>query len=475
MLKISMIAAGAVAFTRKIVGDILSVPELQDTAFHFQDIDEERLEGITRVMHREIKENPVQTQAKIEATTDRREALKDADYVFNAARIGGMEGWRIHTDIPLKYGVDQAVADTLCPGGIMFGQMGIPFILDVCEDIADVAKPGVVFLNHGNPMAMLTWAALHYSDVNFLGLCHGVQGNHPLIAKAFGLPKEEVDFIAAGINHQTWFVRILHKGKDLTGDLLAALEAQPDVMLQQKCRVDVLRRTGYFSTEGNGHLSEYLPWYRKRADDIDNWIAYGEEVDNKPNFGETGGFLRKRLEDMETVEEEFARLMESRVRPFTREAASHEHGHRIIEALETGRPYRGEFNVINNGSISNLPDDAIVETPCYVDGSGIQVTQVGDLPDVCAAICNASIAVQRLSVKAAITGDAMLLKQAMMMDPLTAAVCSTPEIWQMTDELLVADAQWLPQYADAIAEARKNLATAEPLGTKGTAGYARIN
>jgi alpha-galactosidase len=214
----------------------------------------------------------------------------------------------------------------------------------------------------------------------------------------------------------------------------------------------MLRRFGYFSTESNNHLAEYLPWYLKRAKDMGKWIVQGSR------WLGAGGYLRMCKDQRKSFEADYQKLLLETPPPYTSETRSHEHGSHIIEALETGRVYRGHFNVVNNGAITNLPPDAIVEVPGYVDRNGINIPIVGDLPLGCAAVCNASISVQRLAVEAAVSGDDDLLRQAMMMDPLVGAVCDPPEIWRMVDELLVAEAKWLPQYKKLIAEARRRLA-----------------
>ena len=237
----------------------------------------------------------------------------------------------------------------------------------------------------------------------------------------------------------------------------------------EKVRIDMLKRFGYYSTESNGHLSEYLPWYRKRVDEIHNWIDMESWIN-----GETGGYLRVCTEGRNWFETDFPNWMKEPAKEFIPEKRSIEHGGYIIEGLETGRVYRGHFNVVNNGTITNLPDDAIVEVPAYVDANGINIPKVGDLPLGCAAVCNASISVQRLSVEAAVKGDDFLLRQAMMMDPLTGAVCNPPEIWQMVDEFLVAEAQWLPQYEASIAKAKARLDSGNLIPTKTTEGAARV-
>ncbi len=449
--KIAFIGAGSIGFTRRLLGDILSVEELRDISVAFTDINERNLDMVTRLCQRDIDENGL--DIRIASTTDRREALKDARYVFNVVRIGGLEAFETDIDIPLKYGVDQCVGDTLCAGGIMYGQRGIAAVLEFCRDIREVSEKGCLLLNYANPNAMMTWACNKYGKVNTIGLCHGVQGGHELIADALGYKKEEVDIICAGINHQTWYIQIKHKGEDQRGRLLDALLAHPVYSETEKVRIDMLKRFGYFSTESNGHLSEYVPWYRKKAGEIKDWIDTRSWI-----HGETGGYLRVCTEGRNWFETDFPNWMKEPAYEYKKEARSNEHGSYIIEGLETGRIYRGHFNVVNKGTISNLAEDCIVEVPGYVDANGINIPRVGDLPMGCAAVCNVSINVQRLAVEAAVNGDELLLKQAMMMDPLTGAVCDPPHIWQMTDEMLIAQEKWLPQYKKTIAEAKKRVA-----------------
>ena len=470
-MRTAVIGAGSIGFTRGIVHDILCVPEFANTEFAFTDIDERNLDMVYQLVKRDV--DSAGLPAKVTATTNRREALTGAKYVFSVVRVGGLEGFATDIDIPLKYGVDQCVGDTLSAGGIMYGQRNIPVILEFCKDIREVAAPDCLFVNHANPMAMNVWAANVYGGgVRTVGLCHGVEGGHHLIADAFGLPKDEVDIICAGINPQTWYISIKHKGEDLTGKLLAALEKHPTYSKTQKVRIDMLRRFGYFSTESNGHLSEYVPWYRKRPDEIIQWID--ADFTSWIN-GETGGYLRVCTENRSWFETDFPEWMKQPPMEFGPETRGGEHGSYIMEGLETGRTYRGHFNVANHGTISNLPADAIIEVPGYVDANGINIPRVGDLPLGCAAVCNASISVQRLAAEAAVHGDDMLLRQAMMMDPLVGAVCNPPEIWQMVDEMLVAGEQWLPQYTKAIADAKKRLKSGKLIPTKEYEGAARLH
>lgn len=438
-IKIAFIGAGSIGFTRRLLTDILSVPELRDLDVRFMDIDEESMSMAAQLCQRDIRENGL--NLKIQTTTNRREALKDADYIINTVRIGGLEAFKTDVEIPMKYGVNQCVGDTLCAGGIMYGQRGIAFMLDLCKDVREVASDNVLLLNYANPNAMMTWAANLYGKVNTIGLCHGVQHGHSMIADALHLPQDEVDIVCAGINHQTWYISIKHEGKDINHQLLDAFKEHPEYSVNEKVRIDMMERFGYFSTESNGHLSEYLAWYRKRPDEIEKWIS-----DYSWANGEPGGYLRACEERKDSYDTEFPQMMSEEPNKYDYNERSNEHGSWIIESLETGKIYRGHFNVINNGSITNLADDAIVEVPGYVDYNGVNIPIVGDLPLGCAAVCNQSIGVQRLAVEAAVHGDVQLLKQAMLMDPLTGAVLNPPEVWTLTDEMLLAQEEWLPQY-----------------------------
>ncbi|RQW20160.1 alpha-glucosidase/alpha-galactosidase [Bacillus sp. C1-1] len=465
--KVAFIGAGSIGFTRTLLRDLLSVPEFKGIEIAFTDINAENLKMVTALCQRDLKGNGLNIEIK--ATLDRREALTNARYIFSVVRIGGLEAFEQDISIPLNYGIDQCVGDTLSAGGIMYGQRGIQEMLAICKDIRDVAEPNCLLLNYANPMAMLTWACQTYGGVNTVGLCHGVQGGHRQIATVFDLDKKDVDIVCAGINHQTWYVQIKHEGKDLTTSLLGAFEQHPEYQHTEKVRIDMLKRFGYYSTESNGHLSEYVPWYRKRSDEIIDWIDLGSWIN-----GETGGYLRVCTEGRNWFKEDFPNWMKEPVLEYGNDQRGEEHGSYIIEALETGRIYRGHFNRMNNGVITNLPDDCVIEAPGYVDRNGINMTIVGDLPLGCAAVCSASVQVQRLAVKAAITGDDQLLRQAFMMDPLTGAVCTPPEIWQLVDDLLIAQERWLPQYEKSIVAAKQRQQTEPRIQTKGSTGAARF-
>jgi len=452
--RIAIIGAGSVGFTRKLVGDLLCVPEFADVEIALTDIDRHNLDMIETILKRTVSASRL--PARVTATTERRKAVEGARYIINCVRVGGLEAYADDIRIPLKYGVDQCVGDTICAGGILYGQRNIPVILDFCRDIREVAEPGAKFLNYANPMAMNSWAAVEYGKVDTVGLCHGVQHGAEQIAEVLGAAPGELDYFCSGINHQTWYIDVRLRGRRVGKDeLVAAFEAHPVHSRQEKVRIDVLKRFGVYSTESNGHLSEYLPWYRKRPDEIAKWIDMSHWI-----HGETGGYLRHSTETRNWFETEYPRLLEAAGRAVDPAERSLEHASYILEALETGRIYRGHFNVRNEGVITNLAPDAIIESPGFVDRFGINMVAGITLPEASAATCTASINVQRMAVHAAIAGDLDLLKLAVLHDPLVGAICTPDEVWQMVDEMVVAQAAWLPQYAHAIAGAKERLAAA---------------
>ena len=464
--KVAIIGAGSVGFTKTLISDLLKVPEFAGIEIALTDINPHNLDMIAQIIRKIVEVNKL--PATVTATTDRRAAISGARYIMSCVRVGGLEAFATDVNIPLKYGVDQCVGDTICAGGILYGQRNIPVILEFCKDIRELAEPGALFLNYANPMAMNTWAALEYGKVDTVGLCHGVQHGAHQIAEVLGVTDAELDYICSGINHQTWYIDLKVNGRKIeTDELIAAFEKHPVYSKQEKVRIDVLKRFGVYSTESNGHLSEYLPWYRKRPDEIGRWIDMSHWI-----HGETGGYLRYSTETRNWFETEFPQFLDQAGTPLSEHKRTKEHASYIIEARETGRVYRGHFNQRNNGIIRNLPADAIIESPGFVDRFGINMVEGIELPLACAATCSVSISVQRMSVAAAVTGDIDMLKRAVLHDPLVGAICTPDEVWQMVDEMVVAQAKWLPQYADAIPAAKERLAKST-IRTKDWEGAAR--
>ncbi len=442
MAKITFIGAGSTVFTRNLSNDILLTPALQGSTLTLMDIDPERLEQARSLVEALVARYGV--SAKVEATTNRLEAVQDANYVITTFQQGGLEAYEQDIRIPLMYGVEQCVGDTLGPGGVFRALRTIPVLLDLCNDLDDVA-PDALLLNYVNPMAANCWAVSEATGRPLVGLCHSVQGTSEMLADWVGVPYEEVVFQCAGINHQAWFLEFRRGQEDLY-PLIREVASREDIYGQEPVRIDLMKYFGYFVTESSGHASEYVPYFRKNAQMINNELTlrFKNPQDQWFDFGRTGGYLRHCRRQAGEVQREFRELIDGvATLPFER---SREYCSRIIEAVETNCVARINGNVPNNGLIDNLPDGCCVEVPCLVDGNGIQPVWVGALPSQLAGLNRTNINVQELIVEAALTGDIDAVHQAVMLDPLTAAVCTLPQIHEMVEEMLEKQAQWLPQF-----------------------------
>jgi alpha-galactosidase len=433
MAKIAMIGAGSLVFGKTLMSDLLATPALAGSEYRLMALTRARLGKMQAFVKRLIKDNGV--EAKVIATTDRREALRGADYVVVMIQAGGVAEFRQDYEIPLKYGVDQCIGDTLGPGGVFRALRHIPALLDIARDMRELC-PNALLLNYANPMAMCCWALGRVPGLEFVGLCHGVQTTLDLISSYTGVPKEEIDHLAAGINHMAWFLKLDHRGRDLYPTLKRNFE-KPGYYVNEKVRGEVLRHFGYFMTESTGHLSEYLPYFRKNRKALDLYC-------DEPAFGgESGAYYKycAMLADKFAGTDPLS-IESTKLGPRSAEYCSH-----IIEASETGRIFLLNGNIRNDGYITNLPAGCCVEVPIYVDRTGLHPTVVGDLPPQCAALNMTNVLVQGLTVEAGLAGDPELVMQAVALDPLTASVLTLKEIRDLTAEMLQAEARWLPQFA----------------------------
>jgi len=431
--KIAMIGAGSVVFCKTLLSDILATPALAESEFALMNRTETKLRRMEAFAKRMIKENGL--NATVWGTLNLQEAIKDADFVVIMIQIGGLDAFGLDYEIPLKYGVDQCIGDSLGPGGIFRGLRTIPVLVDIARDMERYAKPGAIMLQYANPMAANCLALGQSTNVPFVGLCHGVQTTLDLIARYCEVPKEEINFLCGGINHMDWFLKLTHKGRDLYPKLREVFE-KPEYYKNEKVRGEVFRQFGYFMTESTGHLSEYLPWFRKNQKSLNLYC-------DEPSFGgESGAYykyskvLSAKYAKVDPLEFETAKI----------EKRSVEYCSYIMEAVVTGKPFRFMGNVRNNGYITNLPLNACVEVPTFADNRGLQPVRIGEIPPQCAAACITNINSQILTAKAALEGDTENIVHAVAMDPLTGAVLTLNEIRDMCSEMFEAERPWLPQF-----------------------------
>ncbi|HET8984698.1 MAG TPA: alpha-glucosidase/alpha-galactosidase [Trueperaceae bacterium] len=423
MTKVTFVGAGSTVFAKTLIGDVLTYPELSDCTIVLHDIDPVRLE--TSAVVAERIRGSLGVGARIEATTDRERALDGADFAVTTINVGGYEPATV-TDfaIPKRYGLRQTIGDTLGIGGIMRALRTIPVLLDIDADMQRLC-PDVLHLQHSNPMAMNCWALARAGGVRTVGLCHSVQGTAKQLAADVGVPSEEVDYRAAGINHMAFYLKLEHDGVDLTPALQSVIDEErvPD---WNRVRYEVFRRLGYFVTESSEHFAEYVPWFikRDRPDLIERF--------NVP-LDEYLARCQRQIAGWDALRDELtASTTPLEVR------RSEEYGSRIIHSVVTGQPRVVYGNVANDGLIDNLPDGCCVEVPCLVDANGVQPTRVGALPPHLAALMQTNVNVQGLTVEAALTGKREHVYHAAMLDPHTAAELDLDQIHSLVDELLEA-------------------------------------
>jgi alpha-galactosidase len=433
MPRIVFVGAGSMVFATKLVGDILSFNELNDSTITLMDIDDHRLGQSTRVAEAMVHNEGL--DATIEATTDRIEALEGADYVLNMINVGGTEPFENEIRIPGAYGVEQSIGDTIGPGGVFRGLRTVPTMLDIADDMEAVC-PDALLLNYTNPMSILCGAMFEATDVETVGVCHSVPHTAEAIAEYVDIPQAELDHWVAGINHVAWFLEATHQGRSVYPALREAME-DPATYERDTVRFEIMKHFGYFPTESSHHLSEYVPYFRTDEGTIEE-LTGTDYAERMPTGTYLEGWKSRSAErddpdlhvDLDDVSVE----------------RSEEYASRLIHSIETDTPRRLNLNVSNETTaIQNLPENACVEVPVLVDGTGLRPCSVGKLPTQIAAFCRQHATVHRLTLEGALNNDREKVHQAVKHDPLTAAECTLDEIHEMTTELIAANAEYLPE------------------------------
>ena len=436
MSKICLIGAGSTIFAKRLLGDILQTPGLQESEIVLHDIDTERLKTSAIVTKRIIESLGLATS--IFASQDRKKALQGVDYVILMMQVGGYKpSTVIDFEIPKKYGLRQTIADTVGVGGIMRALRTVPVIKAILNDMEDVC-PKATLLNYVNPMAMLCMAINRLApELPMVGLCHSVQGTAKELAMDLGEDISDINYFCAGINHMSFYLRFEKKVDGVTEDLYPRLKkiAEDGTMPDgNRVRYEMLKSLGYFVTESSEHFAEYTPWFIKR--DRPELIRQFNIPLNE--------YLR-RCEEQIAEWETMKRELEDENKPME-VCQSHEYAAAIINSLENDVPVLVNGNVPNTGLISNLPQNSVVEIPCHIDKNGIQPMYIGELPLQLSALIMTNINVHQLAVEAALTGKKEHVYHAAMLDPHTAAELSLEEICNMVDEMLDAHGNWIPQF-----------------------------
>lgn len=413
---IVLIGAGSVVFTREVLSDLLHFSELRKCRLTLHDIDSERLETARLLALRIAVQRGAAPDVRCEG--DRRRALDGADFVINTVQIGGVAATRADMEIPERYGLHQTIADTLGVGGIFRALRTFPFLEALASDMQQVC-PGAMLLNYTNPMAMnITYLSRIAPDVKVVGLCHSVYWTVVSLCDLIGVPLHEVSYFSAGVNHQAWLLRWTRENESLYPLLDARIAEDPQ--LQRRVRVDMYRRFGYFPTESSEHSSEYVPWYLHADDEIERLRLVPNEY---ITISESNATEHERLAGAVRAGDDVAMGENSEYAP------------QVIHSILTDTPRRIVGTVANDRLIDDLPSGTGVEVPVVVDGDGVHAIRVGTIPPVCAALNRNFLNVVDLTVTAALTGDARLVRQAAMLDPNTAASLRVDQIWTLCDEL----------------------------------------
>lgn len=433
MKKIAFIGAGSVVFTRSLVRDLLTFPAFQDAIIALMDIDEEKLMYATKSVKKIIVSGNY--AAKVISTMNRVEALKDADGVISTINVGDMSIWQHDIVIPKRYGVDICVGDTRGPAGIFRMLRTLPIMLDICKDI-ETYCPNAVFLNYTNPMAMLCRGMQTETKVNVTGLCHSVQGTAEMLAKWIGADVEDITYTCAGINHQAFYLQYKWKGQDAYPLIKKAVEEHYQ---EEIVRNEMFRHLGYYVTESSGHASEYVSWFRKRPDLIEQYCTHGTGWNPGHYF-----MVKTEYEKREnTWQKEFLEWADNAVNL----QRGNEYAACIFNAIfGDGTMYEFNGNVRNFGLIDNLPKGCCVEVPVLASKRGLEPIHVGPLPEHLALLNNISARIEELAVEGALSGDPEKIYQACYFDPLTSAVLSLAEIKDMVREMFEANRDYLPQF-----------------------------
>ncbi len=457
MVKITYIGAGSLVFGKNLLTDLLMFPALQeDTILCLEDIHAERLDLMFRYAKKYKEEFFDDKDITIEKTTDQKKAIKDAKYIIDSIHVGGLDAFKLDVEIPYKYGVSQAVGDTIGPGGVFRFLRATSALKSILQDIQEIGynanndgdKP--LLLNYGNPMAMNTWFCNSIVPDSTVGLCHGVQGTAMILRNWSGVKPEEFSFLCAGINHMAWFLEVWYRNsedpnsmwKDAYPLIKKNLKEDPKLGEHDKVRLDLMKAAGgYFMTEETRHTSEYVPYYRKLPDFLEKFQGSStgtieQAADYLTQVKMQGRFERRILRALKKQKLPYKKVATGEYAPF------------IINAMETNEPFGFNGNVINKeGSlITNLPKGCCVEVPVFADNHGLHPQGGIVLPTVCQALCTSNIMVQKAAVEGVLEMNREKIHHAILLDSNTASVCSTTQIYEMVEEMFEAEAKWIPKF-----------------------------
>ena len=429
---ITVIGAASTTFGPKVLRDLVNHPELDGATIHLVDVNPERLDIQTRLTKRVCEE--AGRTYRITSHTDRKTALPGSDFVLISIDIRHYELWQQDFSIPVRHGIRQVTGELGGPGGLFHSLRQIPLHLEVARDVENHC-PNARVMVMSNPLNRICQAMRQHSQVGeIFGLCHGVEITHEFVfSKILGLAGEEISSTAAGTNHFTWILKLWH---NTTGeDLYPALREKIDSWEPERERLSrkLFSVFGYYPACGDAHLGEYIPYAWEylglQGPPFDlmrqNESQYWEKLDRLSRGEGDRNALQPYLGPRQWVD----------TLAFP-----------IISALTTGKPHRmPAVNMLNHGTIENLPGNVFVESPAWIEGNGVQPETIGTLPPALAAFNRRDIEQMEATVEAAVTGDRRILLQALLLDPVVDSVNAAEGI---LEEMLCTQKDYLPQFAE---------------------------
>ena len=430
---VTIVGAGSTVFAAELITDFLLTPSLDSGQFRLIDIDGTRLE-----LAHQFAKHLIAKSGKtwsVQSSTDRRELLPGSEVVISTIEVAGLQTVEHDYAIPLKYGVDQCIGDTIGPGGLFKSLRTIPVFLQILRDIEELC-PAALVLNHTNPMSMTVLAAARSSDLPVWGMCHSVHYTVETLAEYLKLEPSEITFRAAGVNHLAWLTQLERSGEDLY-PLLRERGRDPEVFAQDPVRLELMYQLGAFPTESSGHVSEYVPYFRARPSSVARFTGQGY-------VGESGFYARNWPTWRKENDEQLRRVLNGE-EEYPAERGGEYPSH-IVEAMHTGKPKTIYVSTMNRGWVTNLAEHNVVEVEATVDASGIHPQAFGDLPTHLAALTRHHQEFNDLAVRSILEEDREAAVHALMLDPLTAASCELSDIRAMFDEMVEAEQAFLPAF-----------------------------
>jgi alpha-galactosidase len=448
-MQVTIIGGGSYQWTPELLADLLGTESLHGMHVVLEDIDPEPLPKMAALAHK--VDEALGSKTTVSTTTDQKKALEGADFVIVTISTGGFESMAVDINVPARYGIRQSVADSVGPGGVNRSLRNVPVLVSIGRDLEEVS-PDAWLLNITNPMTCLTRAICRETSVKTVGLCHEV-GNWCMdLAIALGKPAEAVRPTVTGVNHFPVVTALDIEGEDgfaiLAGILeeaggLEALAPHPgrpqgetfsrlDFAQRHALKLALLDRWGAIPAAGDRHLAEFLPWI----------------LTEESGWGEQFNIELTTIKQREQHQQGYIADVDAWLSG-TKDLQTWPSGELpgpVIDSLVTGSRREVPANIPNAGQCPDLPADVVVESICIVDADGIRGREVARAPAPFAEVLRRQVAVQEMTVEAAMSGDRALAGAAFALDPL-AGRGDLERTDAMVAELLAGTAKWLPQFA----------------------------